>query len=181
MQQIPESQPFSYSRNPMKKTLIIAFALFANTASADKAPLIASESRDASLAYIMTTNMIINNFGKQCLPLIGRSESPTAYRQAWQDRNAPFVQAAANYMMKRMEEAFDMGGKALRDSTMHELVNATGNESTIATQEWLGDTDQESACTSAIAVIDNGEFDFNDTMPIYPELEALIAWSKTNP
>ena len=163
----------------MKKALILLLAFYAGLTNANDSNTVASESRDASLAFVLTLNMTVNHFGHQCLSLVERSESPLEYRQIWQDKNARFIEAAAIYMNKRMIEAFDLGGEALRDSAMDQLLSVTGSQSMQTIQDWFANGDKETVCAQVIRTIDNGEFDFNDTMPMFQELEDLVAWSES--
>lgn len=137
-----------------------------------------SESRDAASAYIGTNNFLIGRFGAECLPLVGRTESPKEFVQAWQQRNAKYFAASVKYMGKRLDDALAKGGVEQRDAVLREYAVAVRGNGAKAVDEWLGKGTKEEACKRAIIAIDAGKFDISPSIPIYDELEALAAWAQ---
>lgn len=137
-----------------------------------------SESRDASLAYVGSANFIVGRLGKECLSLLGRTQSPQELVQAWQSRNARYVDAAAKYMEIRLQEAQASGGKAKHDAVLQEVTTVvrSGGEKTVAS--WLAQGDKAEACRRAISLIEAGGLDIDRRSSMFAELDALAAWAE---
>ena len=161
------------------KQLILALLFSSSLAAADTRQSIGSESRDASLAFVVTINATVSQIGAQCLSLLDRPESAAQYSENWRNNNAEIVRAAAVYMNARMNEAFKFGGEALKNRTMNTLLSTANQESSATTREWLEGDDKVGRCKNALQAIDQGVLDLNDNVPMYSELLALVDWAAT--
>ncbi len=139
---------------------------------------VTSESRDASIAFLGTANFVVGRLGRDCLVPIGRNETPQAFVNVWQQRNAKYLLAMQKYLDARLAEAEVAGGVAGREKIMRELTIAVQTGASAILKTLLDHPDQFDACRRAINFIDAGRYDVNQSMPIYPELEALIRWAQ---
>lgn len=160
---------------------IFAIALVASittTANAQTASPATSESRDASIAYIGTANFVVGRVGRECLAMLGRTETPQAFVAVWQQRNAKYLIASQKYMDARFGEAEATGGKEKRNAIIGALNSAvrSGGESTV--KSWLDRPNRDEACKRSVALIESGTYDFSPTSPMYGELESLVAWAQ---
>jgi hypothetical protein len=140
---------------------------------------VASESRDAATAYLGTANFVVGRIGRDCLPSLGRTETPQAFVSTWQQRNAKYVMASDKYLQARLAEAQANGGSSKQQSIIFEFTSAVraGAEATL--KAWLLDKpDLLVACTQAVATIESGTYDVSQTSPIFSELEALAKWAE---
>jgi hypothetical protein len=137
-----------------------------------------SESRDASTAYIGTSNFVVGRVGRDCLNLLGRTETPQEFVGVWQQRNIKYLKASQKYLDLRFEEAERTGGPERRKAIMSELTITvrSGSESTV--KSWLDRPDKAEACKRAVALIESGTYDFSPTSPMFTELESLVAWAQ---
>ena len=157
--------------------LLFSISLASSLADAYSGPPIGSESRDASLAFVVTINATVSQIGAQCLSLLDRPESAAQYSENWRNNNAEIVGAAAIYMNARMNEAFEFGGEALKTRTMNALLGTANQQSSATTREWLEGDDKVRRCEHALQAIDQGVLDLNDNVPMYNELLALVDWA----
>lgn len=152
--------------------------LCAATAWAQPVAPAASESRDASLAYIGSANFMVGRLGRDCLGLLGRAEPPQRWMQAWRDRNWRYVDAAAKYLEARLQEAQDSGGKEKRDAVLQEVTAAVRSSGEKAVASWLGQGDRLETCRRAVSLVEAGGLDIDKRTPMFAELEALVAWAE---
>jgi hypothetical protein len=150
---------------------------FATLASAQSSASATSESRDASTAYIGTANFVVGRVGRDCLTLLGRTETPQAFVAAWQQRNIKYLKAAQKYLDLRFEEAEKSGGQESRKAVQSELAMAVRNGAESTVRSWLDRPDKSEACKRAIALIESGSYDFSPTTHMYAELESLASWA----
>lgn len=138
----------------------------------------ASESRDAALAYVGTGNFIVGRLGRECLAIVGRTESPQEFVAQWQQRNALYVDASARYMEKRLEEAAATGGEEKRAAILKAMRDAVvvGGEQEV--RGMLQNGRREDSCMRAISLLDAGGLDISPKTPMYKELEALVLWAR---
>jgi hypothetical protein len=136
-----------------------------------------TESRDASLTYIGAINFSIGRIAAECLAITSRSETPQQFVAAWQLRNAKFVNAAAVYMEKRLEEAQLEGGAERRAAVYRELTNVARTSGETVARRLLQNNAKDDACKRALALIEGRVFDFSPQMPNYKELESLVTWA----
>jgi hypothetical protein len=155
------------------------FLIFVATQSSSHAADPAtSESRDASTAYLGAANFVVGRVGRDCLGLIGRSETPQVFVAAWQQRNMKYLMASQKYMEARLGEAEAVGGPERRNAVMSALVTAVRNSADTTVKSWLDRPEKADACKRAVALIDAGNYDISSTSPIYAELESLVAWAQ---
>ena len=152
--------------------------LSSNFLHAQTTGTVASESRDASTAYLGTTNFVVGRVGRDCLVLLGRSEAPQAFVSAWQQRNIRYLSASQKYMTARLEEAEKIGGADRRNMIVSALNSAVRNNAEATVKGWLDRPDKQEACKRAVAIIESGAYDVSSTTPMYIELENLVSWAK---
>jgi len=151
-------------------TLLLAAACAVPAARAQQTA--ATPERDAAAVYIAQGNFIIARLAAECLPVVGRAESPKAYAKAWQDRNAVFIAASSKYLDRRVAEAGADQGEALRDA-FRKAVQDNGE----AALRSLLQGQREEGCMTGITLVDTGALDINAKLPQYPQLEALVRWA----
>lgn len=163
----------------MKKNISFAIIFICIAASSiQAAEPAASESRDASTAYLGTANFVVGRVGRDCLNLIGRSEPPQAFVATWQQRNTKYLIASQKYMEARLGEAEAAGGSERRNVVMGALGSAVRNGAEATVKSWLDRPEKADACRRAVALIDSGKYDVSSTSPMYAELESLVAWAQ---
>jgi hypothetical protein len=172
-----------FAENPPMPLLRPAFlltALLAPLAWAQQpAPTPAtSESRDAAMAYVGTGNFIVGRLARECLAMVGRSETPQEFVAQWQQRNAQYMAASEKYMNKRLEEAVASGGADKREAVLQSMRTAVLSGGEQAVRGMLQNGRREEACMRAISLLDAGALDISPKTPIYPELEALVRWAQ---
>jgi len=162
----------------LRLTAAVLLTSFATVVSAQTPDAATSESRDASIAYIGTANFVVGRVGRDCLVMLGRTETPQAFVAAWQQRNVKYLMASQKYMDARFGEAEATGGKEKRNAVMSALTAAvrTGAESTV--KSWLDRPNRDEACKRSVALIESGAYDFLPTSPMYGELESLVSWAQ---
>jgi hypothetical protein len=161
----------------MRCLIVIVFSLIPLMATAQASPSPTTESRDASLAYIGTANFVVGRVGRDCLTLLGRSETPQAFVAAWQQRNAKYLHASAKYMEVRLQEAQSTGGNERREAVLRALTGAVQSSAAQTVASWLGRGDKLDGCKRAVALIENGTYDFTSSSPMFGELESLVQWA----
>lgn len=158
--------------------LFTLFASAANFATSQTNIRATSESRDASTAYLGTANFVVGRVGRDCLPLLGRAETPQTFVSVWQQRNIKYLSASQKYMEARLQEAEATGGTEKRNAVMQELTSVVRANAMSAVKSWLDRPDKESACRRALVLIESGAYDVSPTSPMYGELEALVTWAQ---
>jgi hypothetical protein len=99
----------------MNARLVFPALLFCWTtvaAAAEAFGPVATESRDASAAYILTQNFVIGRTARDCFPILERADTPKSFEAAWQQRNARYMNAAKTYLNRRLAEAESKSGRA---------------------------------------------------------------------
>lgn len=164
---------------PSVRPVLLAAFVAASAGAQQPAPSpIASESRDAALAYVGIGNFIVGRLGRECLAIVGRTESPQEFVAQWQQRNALYVDAAAKYMEQRLQEAAASGGDEKRASvqkSMRDTVIGSGEQEV---RGILRNGRREESCMRAISLLDAGGLDISPKTPMYKELEALVLWAR---
>lgn len=157
---------------------VILLICVAAQSSSQAADLATSESRDASTAYLGAANFVVGRVGRDCLGLIGRSETPQVFAATWQQRNMKYLMASQKYMEVRLVEADAAGGPEKRSAVMNALGAAVRNSAETVVKSWLDRPEKTDACKRAVALIDTGKYDVSATSPMYAELESLVAWAQ---
>lgn len=106
----------------------------------------ATESRDASTGYLGTANFNVGRIGRDCLALIGRTETPQAFVSVWQQRNMKYLMAAAKYLEARLAEAEATGGVERRNAVISELVAAVRSSAEASAKSRIDAPDKQAAC-----------------------------------
>ena len=160
--------------------IVYALVLIATTSTAAFAQVkerIESESRDAAVGFIGNTNFVVGRIGRDCLSVVGRSETPQQLVEAWQQRNLKYLVAVERYMGLRLEEAFADGGEKKRDEVMKAATQGAQELGAATVRSWLESGDKLAACKRALSLVDSGALDVHPRMPLYSELEALREWA----
>jgi len=156
----------------------VLLASVASLASAQATAPATSESRDASIAYIGTANFVVGRIGRDCLALLGRTETPQAFVAVWQQRNLKYLVASEKYMQARFGEAEATGGADNRKAVIGALGSAVRGAAESTIRSWLDRPDRSAACKRSVALIESGAYDFSPTSPMYGELESLVSWAQ---
>jgi len=158
--------------------LALLIALTMQTVKAQSAEPIASESRDAATAYVGTSNFVVGRLGRDCLSLVGRTDTPQQFVGNWQQRNLRYVAASAKYMEKRLEEAQASGGLEKRNAVVREVTSIVQNNGSATVRSWIERGDKQEACKRAIAIVEAGGMDISPRIPMFNEIEALAVWAQ---
>lgn len=161
-----------------KATLIVLAALGYSLAAAQPSKPVASDSRDAALAYLGTANYIVGQLGGACLTTLGRSESAQQFVAAWKQRNAKYVNAAGMYMEQRLQEAYRTGGEEKRTAVLQEVSSVARSNGDAVVRDWLQGGTKKEACRRAVGQVEAGALDVSVRTPMYRELESLASWAQ---
>jgi hypothetical protein len=161
-------------RNPL--VLIAALLLIQSTAQADSNRTFATESRDASAAYVGTSNFIVGRMAQECLAVIGKKETPQEYVSLWQKRNSKYYAASMTYMTMRLKEAERNGGTELMSKVLAAYTSAVRGDGEAAVRSNLSNGEKSEACNRWVAAVDSGAFDINSSSPMFDELNALVKY-----
>jgi hypothetical protein len=163
----------------MKRNLLVLIGtmfLAQSAVQADSSAPFATESRDASAAYVGTANFIVGRMARECLEIIGRKETPQEYVSLWQKRNSKYYAASATYMTMRLKEAERTGGKELMNKVLAAYTGAVRGDGEAAVRATLSKGEKSEACKRWTAIVDSGAFDFNSSSPMSEELDALVRY-----
>lgn len=161
----------------LRTAAFILLAITTQLAASQTTAVVTTESRDASVAYIGTSNFVVGRIGRDCLAQLGRSESPQEFVGAWQQRNMKYLTASQKYMDARLGEAEAAGGMEKRNAVIRELTAAVQSSAESIVKSWLDHPDKQDACKRAVALIESRAFDFSPTSRMYAELESLVTWA----
>lgn len=162
-------------------TLIAATLLLCAHGAMAQSPLpVESESRDAAAAFVATQNFMIGRIGRECMPALGRTQTPQQFVAAWQARNARYLAAHVNYMTRRLDEALAAGGAAQRDTVLASYATSVRRDGEGAADTWLTRGERKQACARVVATIESGALDITSRVPMFDELEALANWSQAH-
>ena len=150
----------------------------ANAVHCQETSLATSESRDAATAYIGTANFVVGRVGRDCLALVGRTETPQAFVAVWQQRHNKYLLASQAYIEARFAEAEADGGADKRNRVAGALTAAVRTSAEATVKLWLDRPDKREACKRILALIESGSYDISPTSPMYGELESLVAWAR---
>ena len=139
---------------------------------------VASESRDASLAYVGSSNFIVASVVNKCADSFRGGKSAKEFTLEWQERNAKYVVAAAVYMDKRLAEALVDGGPEERKAVFDEVTSVSREYGKETLQGLFENGSKQEACDRVLGLIGDGVFDITPKVPMYDELEALTTWAQ---
>lgn len=159
------------------RPLLLALALAATAAGAQQPRPASSESRDTATLTVTASNFAVGRVARECLAIVGRSESPQQFVEQWRGRNAAFVFASSKYIDKRLEEAAASGGPEKRDAVLRELREAVQGSGDALAMSLLQRGRREDACMNAVTMLDAGALDITPKLPTYPDIEALVRWA----
>jgi hypothetical protein len=137
-----------------------------------------SESRDAALGYMGTGNFLVGRIGRDCLSILGRSESPQQFVQSWQGRNAKFVMAAAKYMELRLAEVAASYGEERRNAVLKDMMSRSQAAAEGLLQSWYKSGTKEAVCKRAVEMVDTGRLDVSPSVSVFSDLQALVEWAQ---
>ncbi len=158
--------------------LLLAAALAASSAGAQQAASVGSESRDTATLSVSASNFAVGQVARECLGVVGRSESPQQFITQWQQRNARFVAASSRYMEKRLEEATATGGPEKRDALLRDIRQAVQGSGDSIARMLLQRGRKEEACMNAVTLVDTGVLDITPKLPTYSDIESLVRWAE---
>lgn len=144
-------------------------------AGAQQLESVASESRDAAVGLIGSMQFTVGRLGRDCLFLLGRKESAQEFVGSWQQRNRKYVEAAAEYVQARLQEAgrtSEDAKKAVMQGLASARAQAEGSVNSL-----YANGGKEKACQRMIPLIDAGAYDITARAPMFDELEALVLWA----
>lgn len=165
-------------RHPIRLTALSAALLLSGAAIAQSPLRVENESRDAAAGLVGTENFMIGRIGRDCMPVLGRMETPQQFVQAWQKRNAKYYVSTIKYMKLRLDEALAEGGTAKRDTVLTAYVANIQDNGDAAAKDWLSRGEQKQACERAVATIESGAADITPKVRMFNELEALVDWAQ---
>ena len=165
--------------------IIVALVVVAASGPAsagDTAGGIASESRDASAAFVATQSFIVGRIGRDCLGELGRTETPAEYQKQWQRENAKYYDASIKYMEARLEEIEDHAEKDGVENAYYSSVNERGEA---AAAQLMGKGSKDEVCTYWVALIDAGKMNIEafvkaSKQPLMESLTERVEWARAN-
>ena len=140
---------------------------------------VAAPARDAAAAFVATQNFIVGRIGRDCLPVMKRSESARDYQAKWQKDNGRYYDAASKYMEQRLAE---VGDPAERDRVEQGYYTSVQQRGMAAVGSLFKGGPEPEVCKYALTLIDGGSMNV-DTMAagvkgnLKTDLDALAAWA----
>ena len=165
-------------RHPIYWAMIASILSLPHAAMAQSPLRVESESRDAAAAFVGTQNFMIGRIGRDCMPALGRTETPQQFVQAWQGRNTKYYVSSTKYLAKRLDEALAEGGTTKRDTVLASYKTIIQSNGQAAASLWLERGEQKQACERAVAIIESGANDITPKVRMFDELEALVDWAQ---
>lgn len=165
--------------HPCRRTFALLAACVVQSVAAQQPPAgsATTQARDVAAASIARNNFVVTRVSRECLAIVGRSESPQAFVATWQQRNAPFVAASSKYLDWRVEEAAAQGGAERREQVLRE-IGATVRRMGEQDVQTLLQGRKEDSCMRAVTLVEAGAFDILPKMPEYEQIEALVRWAE---
>jgi hypothetical protein len=154
----------------MNARLVFPALLFCSAtvaAAAEAFGPVATESRDASAAYILTQNFVIGRTARDCFPILERADSPKSFEAAWQLRNVRYMAAAKTYLNRRLAEAESKSGTAGMKRVADALSAAIAQNGGGAVADMIDKDDRQAACRKVI----------DQRSPMYGEIQALVNYA----
>jgi hypothetical protein len=170
--------PAAENRGMAFRFLVLAAALAASAAGAQQATAVGSESRDTATLSVGASNFAVGRVARECLGLVGRSESPEQFITQWRQRNARFVSASSRYIERRLEEAAASGGPDKREALLRDIRNAVQGSGDSLARSLLQRGRKEEACMNAVTLVDTGVLDITPKLPTYSDIESLVRWAE---
>lgn len=161
----------------LSRASAVAALLFAAQLSAEP---VASQARDASAAFVATQNFIVGRIGRDCLPVMNRSETARDYQQKWQKDNARYYDAATRYMEMRLAAIPD---EQERDGLERAYYSSVQGKGMAAVKSLFKNGPDAEVCKYALTLIDGGSMNV-DTMAagvkgnLKTDLDALAVWGE---
>lgn len=157
--------------------LVVASAVAQQPATNLQPELIQNRARDLALGHIGAANFLVGRIGRDCLALVGRSDSPQEFAAAWQARNQRFVSAAAIYMERVAAEIAQRQGIAEREKFVRTIRGGTQAQTDQLLQGLYSQRGQKQVCDMLLPRVESGGFDLTPKDSRHPDLEALADWA----
>lgn len=159
--------------------ILVAASLDGAMAGSASAPVI-TEQRNAATGFAITLWMAhVDALGDHCAKLGSPSDDEFMHvLKAWQDRNAPYVNAALEYMADIEDFISATQGEAARSEfraeRKAEFVASTRKTEAV----WFPDGRiDEASCQRTAALVANGSLDLDQNIELFPVLQTLKAES----
>lgn len=151
-------------------------ALVSSLASAQEVEVATSESRDAATAFIGSMQFSVGRIGRDCLASLNRKQTPQEFVESWLQRNSKYTNAASKYVQARLEEAAK-NGESAKNAVMQDLAAVRRNAEKDV--NFLFEKNgKEAVCARMVPFIERGSYDIDPRVPIFNEIEALVAWAQ---
>jgi hypothetical protein len=156
------------------RLLLLYVFMVPAVASAEAPGHIASESRDAATAYVLTQNFIIGRTARDCFEILGRIDTPKSFVTLWQNRNAKYFSAALTYTNRRLAEAEALSGVTARNEVASALNSAISRAGSGAVSDFFEKGEKREICKRVIGLMESGAFNIDSRSPMFGELQALV-------
>lgn len=160
----------------IKHVTLLSLLLIPVLATAETPTRVATESRDAATAYILTQTFIIGRTARDCFDTLGRTDTPKEFVTVWEKRNNRYFSAALTYMDRRLAEAEALAGVAARNNVAGALNAAIAKDGAGAVSDFFKKGEKLEVCKRVIGLMESGAFDIDSRSPIYGELQALVSY-----
>jgi hypothetical protein len=158
------------------RLFLFLFLTFPIAASAEIQGPVASESRDAATAYILTQNFIIGRTARDCFANLERTDTPKEFVALWQKQNTKYFSAAITYMNRRLTEAESLSGVEARNNVANALNAAINKDGSGAVNSFFKTGEKQEICKRVIGLMEAGVFNIDSRSPMYGELQALVSY-----
>ena len=134
-------------------------------------------SLDSALAHYLTQEYLVDGIARHCLAILGRTELPQDYVEAWQQRNRTYVEAADQYMKRRLEDALAEGGSDRREAFQNNLTSTAQAKAQGTLQFSFVFGNKVQNCQPWVSLVDAGGFDITLTSPSFDDIEPIAQWA----
>lgn len=161
----------------IRPTLVLGALVLASPLTvAQEVEPASSESRDAAAAFIGSMQFSVGRFGRDCLASLGRKETPQVFVESWLQRNGQYTNAAGKYIQARLDEA-EKKGESAKNSVIQSLAAVRSNAEK-GVNSLFEKNGKEAVCARMVPLIERGAYDISPRVPIFNEIEALVAWAQ---
>lgn len=137
-----------------------------------------TEELDTALGYYFQQYYHVDGVARHCLAILGRTESPQDYVEAWQQRNRKYVAAADQYLNRRLEDMSAEAGPDRAEDFRNTLTSTAQSKAQGTIQivyAFVGG--KTLGCKPMVSLVDAGEHDIKPTSPSFYEFEPLARWA----
>lgn len=143
----------------------------------DAQAALTTASLDSALGHYLTQQYLVDGIARHCFAILGRTESPEDYVEAWQQRNRRYVEAADQYMNRRLEDALAEGGPDRREAFQNSLTSSAQAKAQGTLQISFVFGSKAQSCQALDSLVDAGRFDITSTSPSFNDIEPLVQWA----